>query len=39
MLKLSLVLMFVLSLATLSFAASIIPANAAVPAQILADAV
>ena len=30
MLKLSLVVMFVLSLATLSFAASIIPANAAV---------
>jgi len=39
MLKLSLVLMFVLSLATLSFAASIIPANAAAPAQISLTAV
>jgi hypothetical protein len=39
MLKLSLILMFILSLATLSFAASIIPANAAVPAQLTLDAI
>ena len=39
MLKLSLIVMFILSLATLSFAASIIPANAAMLAQIATDAV
>ena len=38
MLKLSLIMMFILSLATLSFAASIIPANAAVPTQLAIDA-
>ena len=39
MLKLSLIVMFFLSLATLGFAASIIPADAAAPAQIYADVV
>ena len=39
MLKLSLIVMFILSLATLTFAASIIPASAAAPSQLALDAV
>ena len=38
MLKLSLIVMFILSLATLSFAASIIPTTDIVPTQVAADA-